>query len=216
MKLKLCAPALAIAAAAFFLATSSIANTPVNGGDFALNRDRLERGDELSFPEEIDIAGQHYVGGTAYAIIDSTPDELMGILEDARAWESVLPKTKYATRVTAGPNDERVELHQGNAFVDATYTLHLVRSPHEQTIRFWLDLNRPHSIEDAWGYFRYQVVSAPGAPCRLLVTYGALVDVGPGILRSLYESRVHAAMMTVPQRLRAYVFVMRSSRRVPT
>ncbi len=171
----------------------------------------MERGEAIAFPQSIDVGEKHYVGGVAYAIIDASPDELMGVLEDAHAWEAVLPKTKYATRVSSGPNDERVELHQGNALVDATYTLHLVNDRATQTIRFWVDLNRPHTIDDAWGFFRYQVVSAAGAPPRILLSYGALVDVGPGILRSVYETRVQLAMMTVPQRLRAYV--MRANHR---
>ncbi|MEO8876308.1 MAG: hypothetical protein ABI461_12035 [Polyangiaceae bacterium] len=205
--------ALVIAAAALLTSTLSFETPAIaNSAVFSLDRAKLERGEEIAFPSTADIAGKHYVGGVSYAIIDATPDELMGILEDAAAWESVLPKTKYATRVTSGPNDERVELHQGNALVDATYTLHLVRDVHEQKIKFWLDLNRPHTIEDAWGYFRYQVVSTPGEPSRLLVTYGALVDVGPGMLRSLYENRVHAAMMTVPNRLRAYVQLQANKR----
>lgn len=170
-----------------------------------LDRARLERGESIAFPQTADIQGRHYVGGVAYAIIEATPDEFFDILEDTDAWESVLPKTKLATRVTAGPNEERVELHQGNAIVDATYTLHLVREPAAQRVRFWLDLNRPHTIDDAWGFFRYQVMSRPGEPSRLLVTYGALVDIGPGVLRALYEPRLHAAMLTVPERLRAYV-----------
>lgn len=170
-----------------------------------LDRARLERGESIAFPQTTDIEGRRYVGGVAYAIIEATPDEFFSILEDTNAWESVLPKTKFATRVTAGLNEERVELHQGNAIVDATYTLHLVREPAAQRVRFWLDLDRPHTIDDAWGFFRYQVMSRPGEPVRLLVTYGALVDLGPGILRALYEPRLHAAMMTVPQRLQAYV-----------
>ena len=209
MKTKMKMIALAMAASALLLPATSIANT----AQFTVDRERLERGEAISFPESVDIDGKHYVGGVAYAIIDASPAELLGVLEDAHAWEAVLPKTKYATRVSSGPNDERVELHQGNALVDATYTLHLVNDRAAQTIRFWVDLNRPHNIEDAWGFFRYQVVSAPGAPPRILLSYGALVDVGPGMLRSVYENRVGLAMMTVPQRLRAYV--LRSSKRVP-
>ena len=201
--------ALALAASALFLPATAIANP----AQFTVDREGLERGEPVAFPESVDIDGKHYVGGVAYAIIDASPDELLGVLEDAHAWEAVLPKTKYATRISSGINDERVELHQGNALVDATYTLHLVNDRGAQTIRFWVDLNRPHTIEDAWGFFRYQVVSAPGAPPRILLSYGALVDVGPGLLRSMYENRVGLAMMTVPQRLRAYV--LRANKRVP-
>ncbi|MGH7328346.1 MAG: hypothetical protein ACREJX_08355, partial [Polyangiaceae bacterium] len=161
--------------------------------------------EQVSYAQVEDIHGRHYVGGVAYAILDATPEQFFDILEDTNAWEAVLPKTKYATRVASEKNEERVELHQGNALVDATYTLHLVREPENRRVRFWLDLSRPHTIDDAWGFFRYDVVSKPGEPSRLLVSYGALVDVGPGILRELYENRLHIAMLTVPERLRAYV-----------
>lgn len=166
---------------------------------------RLERGETVSYPQVENIHGRHYVGGVAYAILDASPADFYSILEDTHAWEAVLPKTKYATRVSSGPNEERVELHQGNVLVDAEYTLHLVRNPSRHEVRFWLDFNRPHTIEDAWGFFRYELLSKPGEPPRMLVTYGALVDVGPGILRDLYENRVHAAILSVPDRLRAYV-----------
>jgi hypothetical protein len=209
MKAKVRMGGFLIAASALLLPATSIANP----AQFTVDRERLERGEPIAFPENIDIGEKHYVGGVAYAMVDASPDELMGVLEDAHAWEAVLPKTKYATRISSSANEERVELHQGNALVDATYTLHLVNDRNTQTIRFWVDLNRPHTIEDAWGFFRWQVVSAPGAPPRILLSYGALVDVGPGILRSVYENRVGLAMLTVPQRLRAYV--MRSSKRVP-
>ena len=193
------------ALAALFGATTLPASAIANPAKISGDRERLARGEQVTYAQTEDIHGRHYVGGVAYMIIDATPEEFFQVLEDTNAWEAVLPKTKYATRIATSRNEERVELHQGNALVDATYTLHLVREPENRRVRFWLDLTRPHTIEDAWGFFRYDVVSRPGEPSRLLVSYGALVDVGPGILRELYENRLHIAMLTVPERLRAYV-----------
>lgn len=198
-------PKLAAACALVAIAATSSSAAIANPAKFSNDRERLERGEQVTYAQIEDIQGRHYVGGVAYMMIDATPQEFFQVLEDTNAWEAVLPKTKYATRVAEGKNEERVELHQGNALVDATYTLHLVREPDDHRVRFWLDLSRPHTIEDAWGFFRYDVVSKPGEPSRLLVSYGALVDVGPGILRELYENRLHIAMLTVPERLRAYV-----------
>ena len=40
---------------------------------------------------------------------------------------------------------------------------------------------------------------------RTLVTYGVLVDLGPGLFRDLFEERVKNAALTVPDRLRTFV-----------
>jgi len=36
------------------------------------------------------------------------------------------------------------------------------------------------------------------------LTYGILVDIGPGLVRDLFEERLREMALTVPQRVRAY------------
>jgi hypothetical protein len=38
----------------------------------------------------------------------------------------------------------------------------------------------------------------------VLLAYGILVDLGPGLMRDFFESRIQASMLTVPDRLRLY------------
>ena len=64
-------------------------------------------------------------------------------------------------------------------------------------LRFWLDRGRPHDIEDAWGFLR----ASPMADGRTLLTWGILVDMGPP-LRDLFEGRVQAPALTVPERVK--------------
>ena len=45
--------------------------------------------------------------------------------------------------------------------------------------------------------------SVSGAP-RTLVTYGVLVDIGPGLVRELFEEQLRGLMLSVPQRLQRY------------
>src|SRR5690606_5173265 len=98
-------------------------------------------------------------------------------------------------------------LAQGNALMEAEYTIRVRRTRNEA--RFWLDPSRPHGIDDAWGFFRYQpFVGANGEP-RVLLTYGVLVDMGPGIVRELFEERVRAALLSVPQLVRREVAELR-------
>ena len=101
--------------------------------------------------------------------------------------------------------DRFVELHQGNAVLETSYTIRLRADEATRTVRFWLDPSKPHGIADAWGFFRVEPLPelVPGTP-RVLLTYGALVDVGPGIVRELFEERLRAIMLTVPQLVRSY------------
>ncbi len=107
-------------------------------------------------------------------------------------------------------------MREGTAFLDASYTVHVHRDPGladaqgeprgPRIVRFWVDQTRPHGIEDASGFFRYEPIapSASGEQ-RLLVTFAIWVDIGSGIVRSLFEGRIQRIVLTVPQHLRTFV-----------
>jgi hypothetical protein len=148
-----------------------------------------------------------YVGGVTYTVIEATADELEALLDDVSAYEQILPRTKHANLVGADAGDRFVELRQGNALYETEYTIRVRKDPAQHEVRFWLDRSRPHGIADAWGFFRYEPLAqvSPGVP-RVLLTYGILVDLGPGIVRDLFEERLRAMMLSVPQRVRQYVW----------
>jgi hypothetical protein len=167
---------------------------------------RLERGETVTREQTLDGESRRYVGGITYTIVEATPVEIAGLLEDMRAYKEVLPRTKQARLVGKNGPDLFVELRQGNALVEAAYTIRVRPDPARGEVRFWLDPNKPHAIDDAWGFFRYQALpDAPTGAPRTLVTYGALVDLGPGIVRELFEERLRSLMLTVPQMMRQYL-----------
>lgn len=164
---------------------------------------RLDRGETVVREQTIDRGDHHYVGGVTYTVLDVTAVELTALLEDVSTWRHVLPRTKQARHVGSDHGDALVELVQGNALYEATYTIRVRKSGRE--MRFWLEPTRPHEIDDAWGFFRVEPFTSRTGEERVLLTYGVLVDVGPGIVRELFEERVRAAMLSVPQLVRRYV-----------
>jgi hypothetical protein len=173
-------------------------------------RARLLAGDDVVRLETFDIDHERYVGGLVYVVIAAmTPNELVALLSDAAAMQQILPRTQYVKPAGVRGADTLLELHQGNALLHASYTLRVRSEPERNRVRFWLDRSRPHAIDDAWGFFRYEPFEGPAGPA-LLVTYGVLVDLGSGVFRSLYEERLRAMALTVPLRLREYV--MRTAR----
>ena len=153
-----------------------------------------------------------YIGGVTYTLVDATAAEMSGILEDVSTFRRVLPRTKRVKLVSVEPNGDRlVELVQGNALVEAEYTLRVRNYPALHEVRFWLETSRPHEIDDAFGYFRVEPASddSRSGEQRVLLTYAVLVDIGPGIVRDLFEERVRTALLSVPQLVRRYVAEVR-------
>jgi hypothetical protein len=160
----------------------------------------LRAGGLLARALQFDQRGGHYVGGVSYQVVDARPELVLAVLSDVRNWPEALPRTKSAQLIDDASGLSRVELVQGGSLVEARYTVVLERADAD-TIRFWLDPSRPHDIDDAWGFFRVQAL--PGG--RSLITVGAALDVGDGLVRLLFEDKVAQMMLGAPRQIRAFV-----------
>jgi hypothetical protein len=84
--------------------------------------------------------------------------------------------------------------------VQARYGIVLVRHG-QRELRFWLDKKHPHDIEDVWGYFRAE----PFDGGRTLTTVAVALDLGPGLMRMLFEDHIQRVILATPERIRAVV-----------
>ncbi len=178
----------------------------------ASEQERLARGETVTREQTIDDEDRRFVGGVTYTVVEAGVSELTDLLDDVRSYEHLLPRTKRARLVGQRGLDQLVELRQGNAVFDTSYTIRIRHEPWRREVRFWLDPSRPHDIVDAWGFFRVDPLPDTGSGVRSLVTYGVLVNLGPGIVRELFEERLRAVMLSVPQILRRYVAEVRRAR----
>jgi len=179
----------------------------------AADRQRLENGQTVTYPQTLYVRGKRYVGGVTYTEVNASVSELTALLADTSAYKQVLPHARDAQLVGMADKDRLVEITQGTALISAAYTLRLRTDDDHLRVRFWLDRSKPHGIDDAWGFFRVEPLAdaADGSP-RVLLAYGILVDLGPGLMRDFFENRIQASMLTVPERLRQYASVRFRSR----
>lgn len=171
----------------------------------AEENERLARGETVARPVTLENDERRYVGGITYAVVRASVSELQTLFEDVAAYKNVLPRTKRATLVGTEGLDQLVELRQGNAMIDARYTLRVRHEAWRRDVRFWLDARRPHDIHDAWGYFHVDPMTDDEGGPRSLVTYAVLVDLGPGLVRELFEERLRAVLLSTPSILSRYL-----------
>jgi hypothetical protein len=153
---------------------------------------------------KLERQGKRYVGGVAYALVRAEPRQVFEVLNQLGTLSEVLPQTRN-TRIIdrSGSNRVRVELEQGNSVVSTTFTVFFQLEPPEdrhdpRVVRFWLDPSEPHSIDDAWGFFRATRYDEQYS----LVSVGALVNLGPGVIRMLFEGRIQRSILRMPNRIR--------------
>ncbi len=170
---------------------------------------RLGRGETVIREQTVEPGDRRYVGGITYTVLEAEAGEISAILENVDAYRRVFPRTKRARLVQSDGADRLVELVQGTSLVEAEYTIRMRPVPNEREIRFWLEPSRPHEIDDAWGFFRIEPFAGASGEPRVLLTYAVLVDVGPGIVRDLFEERVRTALLSVPQLVRRSVAAAR-------
>lgn len=157
-------------------------------------------GDTVSRPLVFENAGGRYVGGVSYQVVSAVPEEVIAAVTNVNELATILPRTKRATLIGEDAAGARVELEQGNSIASASYTVFLRRSgPGE--VRFWLDPSRPHGIRDVWGYFR----ARPFGKHKTLVTVAVALDVGPGLVRLLFEDRIQKLALETPRHIKDYV-----------
>ena len=165
-----------------------------------LEKQDLAAGAMVTRPVEWEPAeGVRFVGGVSYVVVDGPPELVLRALSDYANLKHILPRTRRSEVVARSGNETVVELEQGTSLVSATYSVVVTREGN--SVRFWMDQTRPHGIRDTWGYFRAEPLDGR----RSLVTVAALVDLGPGLARLLFEGRVKKLVLTTPERIRAHL-----------
>jgi len=164
-------------------------------------REALLDGERVERPLSFHAGSGSYVGGVSYQLVRAAPEEVLSALESVEALPELLPRTRSARLLGVEAGRARVELTQGPSPFTATYTIQLERQSGANEVRFWLDASAPRDIRDVWGFFRAE----PQGTGRTLVTVAVALDLGPGLLRSLFERRIQRVVLGAVTQIRDFV-----------
>jgi len=172
----------------------------------AAQHQQLREGGRVEELVELERRGQRYVGGVSYVLVQAEPRQVFDVLNQLETLSNVLPQTRHIRVIERSGGRVRVEIEQGNSVVSTAFTVFFELEPsgggdEAHMVRFWLDPSQPHGIDDVWGFFRATRYDAR----RSLISVGALVNLGPGLIRMLFEDRVVRAILRMPNRIRDVV-----------
>ncbi|GAC1367005.1 MAG: hypothetical protein NVSMB47_18220 [Polyangiales bacterium] len=171
----------------------------VQAGFSAEERGRLARGEAVVEETEVDRGDRQLVGGVVYLIVEADCDRLSTIARDVSRFHELLPHVDAAQLVDVAPSGvARVRIAHSVGPMSGGYTLKMAFSDEGRSARFSLDKTASHDVDEVWGFLR---LTPLGGGRQTLVTWGILFDLGPGVLRALFESRIRAAALSYPRRL---------------
>jgi hypothetical protein len=173
------------------------------GGLSAEEHRTLRSGSRVEKLVSLDRQGQRYVGGVSYTLVRAEPRQVFDVLNQLSTLSDILPTTRSTRVVDRVGNRVRIELEQGNSVVSSRFTVFFELEPPEgrndpHVVRFWLDPSEPHGIDDAWGFFKATRYDDQYS----IISVGALVNVGPGLIRMLFEQRIQRSILRIPNRIR--------------
>ncbi|HVZ33639.1 MAG TPA: SRPBCC family protein, partial [Polyangiaceae bacterium] len=163
----------------------------------------LLTGGRVEEPVQLERGGHRYVGGVSYMLVQAPPNRVFQVLNELDTLARVLPATRSVQLMDRSGQRVRLQLEQGSGVVSTRFTLFFELEPSVDDfdpglVRFWLDPAEPHGIDDVWGFFRATSYDSEHS----LVAVGVLVDLGPGLVRMLFEDRIQRSILRMPKRIR--------------
>ncbi|MBI5162213.1 MAG: SRPBCC family protein [Micrococcales bacterium] len=173
---------------------------------------RLERGRIIRRPLEDDRRG--LVGGTSYIVIDAPLDAVWRAMQSLPAFRTMFPSVDRIRLLESEGVRRVVRIEQEGDVATFTWVVALAFDERRHEVRFRLDRNHRHIVDDGWGYVRLAAHGAAGD--RTLVTFGAVIDPGDdALVQDMLNDRAERRMLGMPRRLKRHVVgsVLRPARR---
>lgn len=162
---------------------------------------RLASGGLVVRPSVKQSGGLRLVGGASWQVINLPQEVVWRALMDTPAYPALLPRVSRARNLELRSYSRVVEItHDGGPF-EVRYALRVRTDPARRDASFVLDTRRHHDVRAAWGFFRVR----PYGRDRTLLCYGAMLDIGEGVLSGLVRRQVHEWLLKVPSTIKWYV-----------
>lgn len=188
--------------ASLVVAGRGVAAQPAPGEAIdAETRRRLDSGELVTSPIEERRGALRLLGGTSMKVIDVPPSEVWSALEHARDLGEMIPGDTTVRETFRAGNERGALVRHGDGPIEATYHVRLTFDARKRMLVFRLDESHPSRLRAGWGFVKLSAWSGG----KTLIRFGALVDVGSGLVTGLMRPTLQRAMLAVPREIERYL-----------
>lgn len=188
-------------AGALLLVCGSAMAAPKTRPLTSAERTRLSLGQLVTRPTIERRGSLRLVGGSSWQVVHAKPSVVWQAVLDTPRFHRMLPRVRHAKLVAKTAQQRTVFIRHDGGVVDVDYYLTVKTYPERWDITFALDESRPHEVRAAWGFYSIR----PYGKDKTLVAFGAMVDVGDGLIASLARSTVQEWTLKVPAMVKSFV-----------
>ncbi|MBX3246553.1 MAG: hypothetical protein KF901_05160 [Myxococcales bacterium] len=142
------------------------------------------------------------IGGTSFQVVDLPPGAVWRALhDDPDHLRQMLPQVHAARIVRRAENLRVIRFEHRAGVVRAAYAMRLQYDDSQKAVMFQLDESEPHSIRAGWGFMRVR----SWGNGQTLLSFGAMVDVGQGLIGGLVRPTLHEWILKIPWTMKNYV-----------
>lgn len=140
------------------------------------------------------------LGGTSFQVVNLPPDRVFRALQDPNHLWRMLPSARESRIARGGPNPVLYVRHALGP-VSASYYLRARYQPQSTTVTFQLAPGMPNDVRAGWGYLKVRPFQAG----RSLLSFGAMIDLGDGLLADAAKPRIHQWLLRIPSTMKRYL-----------
>ncbi len=164
-------------------------------------RQLLASGELVMKPRNEQRGSLKLFGGQSWQVVDLPVEAAWRAMEDLPSYKRIIPlATESDIRAQTG-NEIDLAIRQQWGPVDITYVLQTTLDPSKRVMIFRLDHSQGHELRAGWGFLR----ARPWKRDKTLVSFGAMVDIGDGVLVSIIRPAVRRDLLRIPTRFKSYV-----------
>ncbi|MCA9615177.1 MAG: hypothetical protein H6721_08340 [Sandaracinus sp.] len=142
------------------------------------------------------------IGGTSFQVVDLPPSAVWRALhDDPDHIRRMLPQVHSARQLREEANLRVMHFEHRVGVVRASYAMRFQYDDTQKAVLFQLDESRPHTIRAGWGFMRVR----RWGENQTLLSFGAMVDVGEGLISGLVRPTLHEWILKIPWTLKQYV-----------
>ena len=171
------------------------------GGLTEEDKRRLESGELVMKPRNEQRGALKLFGGQSWQVVEVPVDAAWRATQDLSRYKQIIPLATESLVKSVHGDEIDLAIRQQWGPVDIRYVLQTTLDHDKRAMMFRLDHSQGHELRAGWGFLRVR----PWKGGKTLVSFGAMVDIGDGVLVSIIRPAVRRDLLRIPTNFKGYV-----------